>query len=152
MNRDDIYAQIRISKGPTKQCTACNIAHPVEEFPIKSAARLQLHARCKQAQRAANQASYRANPDKQKAVAGARRDAIRAEFNAGLDAWLAGRACTICGEVKAHMLAVQADGVSLRGFDRNGFTADDLPALLAGATAECRSCRQPDPVWLHNGR
>jgi hypothetical protein len=55
---------------------------------------------------------------------------------------------TRCGEVKARMLAIHRDGEDLRSFVKRGFTAADLPCLLAGAAAECRSFRQPDPSWL----
>jgi len=148
MDADDVYARIREEKGPTKRCAACDTEHPVEDFTVKSSVRLQLHPRCRDRQRAANRASYRNDPAKQRNAAAARRARVREEYNAKIDRWLEGRACTRCGEVKAHMLAIHREGENLRPFVKRGFTAADLPDLLAGATAECRSCRQPDPTWL----
>lgn len=152
MEPADVYARIRAEKGPTKRCSACGIEHPVEDFPIKSSASLRLHPRCRDQQRAANRSSYRASPEKQRQAAAARRARVRDRFNAGIDEWLNSRTCARCGEAKAHMLAIHEDGGNLRPFVQRGFTAADLPTLLAGATAECRSCRQPDPTWLRSSR
>lgn len=152
MEANDVYARIREAKGPTKHCTACDAEHPVEDFTIKSSASLRLHSRCRDQQRAANRSSYQASPEKQREAAAARRARVREMFNAGLDEWLDGRPCARCGEAKAHMLAIHRDGENLRPFVQRGFTAADLPGLLAGATAECRSCRQPDPTWLRGPR
>lgn len=110
MDADDVYARIREEKGPTKRCAACDTEHPVEDFTVKSSVRLQLHPRCRDRQRAANRASYRNDPAKQRNAAAARRARVREEYNAKIDRWLEGRACTRCGEVKAHMLAIHREG------------------------------------------
>lgn len=107
-----------------------------------------MHSRCKTAQNASHRASYRADPTKQRTAVQARNVRLRGEFHAALDAWLDGRTCILCGETGSHMLAIRPDGTNIRDLVKTGFSANELPEILAEATAEYRSCRQPDPVWL----
>jgi len=135
------YDAIRAARGPTKRCTACATDHPVENFPFKNRDKLQLHAKCKTAQRVASRADYAANGDRRRAKTYEYRAWLRSTVNELVADWLTGRTCRRCGETDKHLIAVGADGENIRARSRDGFMPDDIRALLVDAEAECWGCR-----------
>lgn len=139
--RAEIYERIRQLRGPNKRCGACAADHPIEEFPLKSAAKLTLHSRCKAAQRNASTAWYQANAEKHRRAAAARRKALAAAVSEMVDEWLTGRRCARCGDTDGPV-AVGPTGTSLKRLVKDGWSQQAIAALLPDATVSCQRCQR----------
>lgn len=139
--RTELDERIRQLRGPTKRCGACASDHPIEQFALKSAAKLTLHSRCKAAQRNVSTAWYQANADKHRTAAATRRKAIAAAVSEVVDEWLSGRRCTRCGG-NDRLVATGPTGTSLKRLVKDGWSLDSIAALLPDATVSCQRCQR----------